>query len=100
MPQHRSRNRCDRQVTIFIRPYHIREKDKKVLDKEMKCLCNFSILKEGFSPYSSPVMLISRKVIQDKSVVTDFRHLNVRIVKNNLTSPLVRDTLSVRFSQY
>ena len=49
------------------------------------------ILKEGFSAYSSPVMLISRKLTKDKRVVTDFRHLNVRIVKNNLASPLVRD---------
>ena len=28
-------------------------------------------------------------------VVTDFRHLNVRIAKNNLAYPLVRDTFSV-----
>ena len=47
---------------------------------------------EGFSAYSSPVMLISRKLSKDKRVVTDFRHLNVRIVKNNLAYPLVRDT--------
>ena len=53
------------------------------------------ILKEGFSGYSSPVMLISRKLTKDKRVVTDFRHLNVRITKNNLAYPLVRDTFSV-----
>ena len=53
------------------------------------------ILKEGFSPYSSLVMLISRKMTQDKRVVTDFRHLNVRIMKNNLVYPLVRDTFLV-----
>ena len=53
------------------------------------------ILKEGFSAYSSPVMLISRKLTKDKRVVTDFRHLNVRITKNNLAYPLVRDTFSV-----
>ena len=50
------------------------------------------ILKEGFSAYSSPVVLISRKLTKDKRVVTDFRHLNVRIAKNNLAYPLVRDT--------
>ena len=33
--------------------------------------------------------------MQDKRVVADFRHLNVRIVKNNLAYPLVRDTFSV-----
>ena len=53
------------------------------------------ILKEGFSAYSSLVMLISRKLTKDKRVVTDFRHLNVRIAKNNLAYPLVRDMFSV-----
>ena len=53
------------------------------------------ILKEGFSAYSSPVMLISRKLTKDKRVVTDFRHLNIRIAKTNLAYPLVRDTFSV-----
>ena len=40
-------------------------------------------------------MLISQKLIQDKRVVTDFRHQNIRITKNNLAYPLVRDTFSV-----
>ena len=53
------------------------------------------ILKEGFSAYSSLVMLISRKLTKDKRVVTDFRHLNVRRVKNIQSYPLVRDTFSV-----
>ena len=59
----------------------MREEDKAVIDKEMKRLCYMGILKEGFSAYSSPLMLISRKLTKDKRVVTDFRHLNVRIVK-------------------
>ena len=53
------------------------------------------ILKEGFSPYSSPVMLLRRKLTKDERVVTDFRHLNVRIAKNTLAYLLVRDTFSV-----
>ena len=80
---------------FFIRPYHVREEDKAIIDKEMKRLCYLGILKEGFLAYSSPVMLISRKLTKDKRVVTDFRHLNVRIAKNNLAYPLVRDTFSV-----
>ena len=78
----------------FIRPYHVREEDKRILDKEMKILCYLGILKEGFSAYSSPVMLISRKLTQDKRMVTDFGHLNTRIAKNNLTYPLVKDTFT------
>ena len=33
------------------------------------------ILKEGFSAYPSPVMLISRKLTKDKRLVTDFSTL-------------------------
>ena len=61
----------------------------------MKQLCYLGILNERFSAYSSPVMLISRKVTQDKRVVTDFRHLNIRIAKNNLAYPLLIDIFSI-----
>ena len=71
---------------FFIRPYHVKEEDKTLIDKEMNSLCYLGILK-GLSPYSNLVMLISRKLTKDKRVVTDFRHLSVRIVKNNLAYP-------------
>ena len=78
---------------FFIRPYHVTEEDKNILDKEMKRLCYLGILKEGFSAYSSPALLISRKVTEDKRVITDCRHFNVRIAKkNNLAYPLLKDT--------
>ena len=32
---------------------------------------------------------------QDKRVVTDFRHLNMRIAKNNLAYPLLKDTFTL-----
>ena len=72
---------------FFIRPFHAKEEDKAILDKEMKRLCYLGILKEGLSAYSSPVMLT-----QDKRVVTNFRHFNMRIAKNNLAYPLLKDT--------
>ena len=80
---------------FFIRPYHVREEDKAFIDKEMKQLCYMGILKEGFSAYSSPVMLICRKLTKDKRVVTDFWHLNVKIAKNNLAHPLISNTFSM-----
>ena len=55
----------------------------------------FRDIEKKVFPYSSPVMFISRKLTQDKRVVTDFRYLNVRIAKNNLAYLLVRDTFSV-----
>ena len=82
------------KLPFCMRPYHVKE-DKTLIDKEMRCLCCLGIPKERFSAYSSLVMLISRKVTQDKRVVTDFRHLNVRIAKYNLAYPLLKDTFSV-----
>ena len=95
MPQHSSRDRCHTQIPICIRTYQAKEEDKALIDKEMKRLCYLGILKEGFLPYSSLVMLISRILTKYKRAVTDLRHLNVWIVKNNLAYPLLKDTFSV-----
>ena len=51
---------------FFIWPFHAKEDDKNILDKEIKRLYYLGILKEGVSAYSSPVMLISRKLTKDK----------------------------------
>ena len=83
------------KTPFFIRPFHTKEKDKAILDKEMKRLCYLGILKEGFSAYSNPMMLISRKMTQDKRVVTDFRHLNMCIAKNNLAYLLLKDPFAL-----
>ena len=40
-------------------------------------------------------MLICRKVTKDKRTITNFRHVNVQIPKNNLAYPLLKDTFSV-----
>ena len=80
---------------FFIRPFHTKEEDKAILSKEMRRLSYLGILKEGFSAYSSLVMLLSRKVTQDKRVVTDFRHLNMTIAKINLAYPLLKDTFTL-----
>ena len=79
---------------FFIRPYHVKEEDNALIDKEMKQLCYLGILKK-ISAYSSPVMLISRKLTKDKRVVIDFRHQNERMAKNSLAYPLVKDTILV-----
>ena len=44
---------------FYIRLYHVKDEDKNTLHKEMKRVCYLGILKEGFSAYSSPVILES-----------------------------------------
>ena len=38
-------------LPFFIWPYHVKEEDRAVPDKEMRRLCHLGILKEGFSAY-------------------------------------------------
>ena len=79
---------------FFIKPYPIREEAKAVIDKEMRRGVLLGILKKGLSSYSSPVMLIPRKITQVPRIVTDFRVLNSRIVKIcRYSVPLLKDIL-------
>ena len=52
--------------SFFIRPYQVREGDKKGNEKTVL----FRYTKGRFSAYLSPFMLISRKVTKDMRVVT------------------------------
>ena len=61
----------------------------------MKRLCYLGIVKQGFLTYSCPVMLISRKIMQEKRAMTDFRLLNMRTAMYNLAYLLFKDTFTV-----
>ena len=69
------------KTPFFIRPNHVKEEGKRILDIKNEKIVLFRQIERGFSAYLSPVMLIHRKVMQDKRVVTDFRHLNTRIAQ-------------------
>ena len=80
---------------FFIRPFPIKESEKEVVDKEMRKGCLLGILKKGMSSYSSPIMLIPRKLTGIPRIVTDFRHLNSRLVTLQPSIPLVRDAIQI-----
>ena len=77
------------KTPFFIWPYHVKEQDKQILDKETKRQYHLDMLRKVFSAYSSPVMLLSRKLSEDKKCVSDFRIwlLNIRIAKTSLVFP-------------
>ena len=80
---------------FFIRPFPIKESEKEVVDKEMRKGCLLGILKKGMSSYSSPIILIPRKLTGIPRIVTDFRHLNSRLVTLQPSIPLVRDAIQI-----
>ena len=57
--------------------------------------CLLGILKKGMSSYSSPIMLIPRKLSGIPRIVTDFRHLNSRLVTLQPSIPLVKDAIQI-----
>ena len=80
---------------FFMRPFPIKESEKEVVDKEMRKGCLLGILKKGMSYYSSPVMLIPTKLTGVPRIVTDFRHLNSKLVTLQPSIPLVRDAIQI-----
>ena len=80
---------------FFIRPFPIKESDKDIVDKEMRKGCLLGILKKGMSSYSSPIMLIPRKLSGIPRIVTDFRYLNSRLVTLQPSITLVRDAIQI-----
>ena len=76
-------------------PFPIKESKKDVVDKEMRKGCLLGILRKGMSSYSSPIMLIPRKLTGIPRIVTDFRHLNSRLVTLQPSIPLVRDAIQI-----
>ena len=81
------------KTPFFIRPFTVKEDMKSKIDREMDRLVKLSILKKGLSEYSSPAMAIPRKYSDIPRVVGDFRYLKERLVKLNMTFPLVRECI-------
>ena len=83
------------KTPFYIRPFPIKEEEKIIVDKEMRKGCLLGILRKGLSSYSSPIMLIPRKMSGIPRIITDFRHLNSRLVRLNCSFPLVRDAIQI-----
>ena len=80
---------------FFIRPFPLSETDKPFMDKQMERLVSLGILTKNSTSHTSPVMLITRKLTNNKRPVVDFRLLNTRILRRNTSIPLMSDVLSI-----
>ena len=60
------------QNSIFVRPYPMREEQKKVIQKEMDRLEHLGIIQKGLTGYSSLVVLVKRKNQNLYRVCSDF----------------------------
>ena len=64
------------ETPFFVRPYPMREEQKKVIQKEMDRLEHLGIICKGLTSYSSPVVLVKWKNKKLYEVCSDFHILN------------------------
>ena len=83
------------KTPFYIRPFSIKEEENIIVDREMRKECLLGILKKGLSSYSSPIMLISKKMSGIPCIITYFRYLISRLVRLNCSFPLVRDAIQI-----
>ena len=81
------------ETPFFVRPYPMREEQKKVIQKEMDRLKHLGIIRKGLIGYSSPVVLVKWKNQNLYQGCSDFCILNEKLVKINHTFSLVRDCI-------
>ena len=81
------------EIPFFVRPYPMREEQKKVIQKEMDRLKHLGIICKGLTSYSSLVVLVKQKNQNLYQVCSDFHILNEKLVKINHAFPLVRDCI-------
>ena len=80
---------------FFVRPFPISEADKPFMENQMGRLVAFGILSKNSMSHTSPVMLITHKLTNDKRPVVDYRLHNTRILHRNTSIPLISDVLSI-----
>ena len=61
----------------------------------MDRLVSLGILTKNSTSHTSQIMLITRKLTNDKRPVVDFRLLNTRILRRNTSTPLMSHVLSI-----
>ena len=63
------------ETPFFVRPYPMREEQKKVIQKEMDRLEHLGLICKGLTSYSSPVVLVKCKIKIYTKFATTFAYL-------------------------
>ena len=81
------------ETSFFVRPYPMKEEQKKIIQKEMDRLKHLGIIQKGLIGYSSPVVLVKWINQNLYRVCSDFQILNEKLLKISHAFPLVRDCI-------
>ena len=78
---------------FMIKPYIVSPADIELVEKEVDKLIKLGVVSVGSSNYTSPLMILAKPGTKEKRAVVDYRHLNSKISKYNLSTSLVKHAM-------
>lgn len=85
--------RTNTNEPVYCKPYRLSHKENEIVNEKIKDLLDAGIIRESFSEYASPVVLIKKKG-GDYRLCIDYRALNARTVKDRYPLPHIEDQVS------
>ena len=73
--------------------YLLTHKERGLLEKFLANELELGRIKEGPSPYTSPVYFINKNDSEEKRIIMDYREVNKWTVRNNNPLPNIREAL-------
>lgn len=91
----------EKEQPFAFRPRKLSFEEKNRLEEIIDDLLRRGIIRESYSPYCSPIVLLKKKNGKDYRLCVDFRELNKITVKDHFPLPLIEDQLDMlRDKQY
>ena len=85
--------RKDAPAVINCKVYPLTKEERQPLQKFLATELELGCIKEGPSPYTSPVYFINKKDSKEKHIIMDYRELNKWTVRDNNPLPNIREAL-------
>ena len=78
---------------INCKVYPLTREERGLLEKFLAKVLELGRIKEGPSPYTSPVYFINKKDSEEKHIIMDYREVNKWTIRDNNPLPNIREAL-------
>ena len=85
--------KVDTPDIINCKVYPLTREEQGLLEKFLAKELELGRIKEGPSPYTSPVYFINKKDLEEKRIIMDYQEVNKWTVRDNNPLPNIREAL-------